>query len=128
LRREISALASITGPENRTWPAFNRKPLAQFKEFFMRKIMLVASIAAAALSLSACSESTEEAADAAVDGAAADTAANADAMGEAVEGAAVEAGAAVEEGADAVVAGGQAAGDAAEAEVQDESVAEANAD
>ena len=39
----------------------------------MRKIALVAAISAAALSLAACSESTEQNAEDAVDGAAADT-------------------------------------------------------
>lgn len=94
----------------------------------MRKIILAATIAAFALTVSACSESTEDAADAAVEGAADDTAANVDAAGEAVEGAAVDTGAAVETGADAVVAGAEAGAAAAEAEVQDETPAEAAAD
>lgn len=94
----------------------------------MRKIMLVASIAAAALAVSACSEGTEDAAEATVEGAADDTAANVDAAGEAVEGAAVDTGAAVATGADAVVAGAEAGAAAAEAEVQGGTPAEAAAD
>ena len=101
----------------------------------MRKIILAATVAAFALTVSACSESTEQAADAAVDGAAADASANADAMGaavegaatdagNAVEGAAADAGAAVDTGVDAVAAGSAAA----EAELQNEPVSTAAAD
>ena len=50
----------------------------------MRKIVLVAAIAAGALSLAACSESTEDAAGDAADSAMADAEANMEAAGEAV--------------------------------------------
>ena len=90
----------------------------------MRKIMLVASIAAAALAVSACSQGTEDAAEATVDGAVDDTAANVDAAGAAVEGAVDDAGAAVYEGADAVAVGAAAA----EGEIQEETPAAAAAD
>jgi PBP1b-binding outer membrane lipoprotein LpoB len=46
----------------------------------MRKIVLVAAIAAGALSLAACSQQTEEAAEDTADSAMADTEANVDAM------------------------------------------------
>jgi cytoskeletal protein RodZ len=46
----------------------------------MRKIVLVAAIAAGALSLAACSQQTEEAAEETADSAMADTEANVDAM------------------------------------------------
>ena len=49
----------------------------------MRKIVLVAAIAAGALSLAACSEQTEDAAGEAADSAMADTEANAEAAGDA---------------------------------------------
>lgn len=83
----------------------------------MRKIILAAAVAGAALSLTACSEKTGDAAETTVDSAAADTAANADAAGEAVEGAVDDAAAEVDGAAAAV-----------EADVQDESTAEAQAD
>ena len=53
----------------------------------MRKFVIAAAAAGAALTLSACSEGTEEAATDAVDGAVADMETNADDAGEAVEGA-----------------------------------------
>jgi hypothetical protein len=90
----------------------------------MRKIVLAAAIAGAALSLSACSESTEDAAGETVDNAMADAEANAEAAGEAVEGAAADVGAA----ADAAVEGADDAAAEAEAEVQDETTTEAAAD
>ena len=57
----------------------------------MRKIILAAAIAGSALTLSACSEGTEDAADATVDSAAADAEANMDAMAADVDAAAMEA-------------------------------------
>jgi len=63
-----------------------------FKELkHMRKIILVAAAAGAALTLAACSEKTEDAATETADSAMADTEANAEAAGDAVEGAATEA-------------------------------------
>ena len=62
----------------------------------MRKIVLVAAIAAGALSLAACSEGTEEAATDAADSAMADAEANMEAAGDVVDDAAAEAGAAVD--------------------------------
>ena len=58
----------------------------------MRKIILAAAAAGAALTLAACSEGTQDAAEETVEGAAADTEANADAMGAAVEDAAADTG------------------------------------
>ncbi|AKH43651.1 type IV secretory pathway VirB6-like protein [Altererythrobacter atlanticus] len=90
----------------------------------MRKIVLAAAVAGAALSLAACSEGTEEAAGDTVDSAMADTEANVEAMGDAAEGAMDEAG-------EAVDAAGEATdqmGDEIEADVQDETVEEAAAD
>ena len=82
----------------------------------MRKIVLVAAIAGAALSLAACSESTEDAAGDAADSAMADA--------EAVDDAAADVG----EAADATVQGAEDAAAEAEAEVQDETTTEAAAD
>jgi hypothetical protein len=99
------------------------KPL--FKEQrTMRKIILAAAAGAAALTLSACSEKTEDAAAETADSAMADTEANAEAAGEAVDAAADDAAAAA---GDAAAATTEAAA-AAEAEVQDETAAEAKAD
>ena len=84
----------------------------------------VFSITIAALSLAACSESTEDAAGEAADSAMADTEANVEATGDAVGDAAAEAG-------DAVDAAGEATDEAAtevEADVQDETETEAAAD
>ena len=67
----------------------------------MRKIVLVAAIAAGALSLAACSESTEDAAGEAADSAMADAEANTEAAADAVGDAAAEAGDAVDAAADA---------------------------
>ena len=58
----------------------------------MRKIILAAAIAGAALTLAACSEGTEDAADDTAEGAMADTEANAEAMGEAIDTAADDTG------------------------------------
>ena len=88
----------------------------------MRKIMLVAAIAG--LSLAACSEQTEDAVEATADSAAADTAANADAMGDAVDAAATDAAVAADATVDAV----DGAAAEVEAEVQDETTAEAAVD
>ncbi len=85
----------------------------------MRKIVLAAAIAGAALSLAACSESTGDAAEETVDNAMADAEANAEAAGEVVEGAAADAGEAVEDvadGAEGAVAPTDAATTAAPAE------------
>ena len=83
----------------------------------MRKIILAAAAAGAALTLAACSEGTQDAAEETVEGAAADTEANADAMGAAVEGATEEA-----------AAEADAAAAEVEADVQDETTTEAQAD
>ncbi|WP_232308173.1 hypothetical protein [Tsuneonella dongtanensis] len=99
------------------------KPL--FKEQrTMRKIILAAAAGAAALTLSACSEKTEDAAAETADAAMADAEANADAAGEAVDGAAD---ATAEAAGDAAAATTEAAA-AAEGEMQDETAAEAKAD
>jgi type IV secretory pathway VirB6-like protein len=97
---------------------------ALLKDNTMRKIVLVAAIAGAALSLAACSESTEDAAGEAADSAMADTEANVEAVGDAAGDAAAEAGAAVD------AAGDEAAeaGAEVEADAQDETEAEAAAD
>ena len=68
----------------------------------MRKIILAAAAAGAALTLSACSEGTEDAADATVEEGMADAEANVEAMGEAADGAMEEAGAAMDDAAAAV--------------------------
>jgi hypothetical protein len=86
----------------------------------MRKIVLAAAIAGAALSLAACSEGTEEATDAAM----ADAEANVEAAGEAVDEAAAEAGEAIDAAGEAV---DEAAADV-EADVQDQTEEEAAAD
>jgi len=62
----------------------------------MRKIILAAAIAASALSLAACSETTEENADDTAETMAADADANADNAGQAIEGAADESAANIE--------------------------------
>ena len=54
----------------------------------MRKFVLAAAVAGAALTLAACSEGTQETTEAAADSALADAEANVEAAGEAVEGAA----------------------------------------
>ncbi len=83
----------------------------------MRKIVLASAIAVSALGLAACSETTEENAENTVEGAAADTETNLDAIGDEVEEAGAETEAAVED-----------ATTEAEADMQDESEAEAAAD
>jgi len=90
----------------------------------MRKIILAAAVAGAALSLAACSENTENAAGEAVDSAMADTEANADALGEEVEQAADDLGNTVDE------AGNEVEGERveAEADLQNESTGEAAVD
>lgn len=88
----------------------------------MRKIILAA--AATVLSLSACSEGTEENADATMDSMAADTEANMDAMGAELDSAVDEAGATVEEAGEAT----DQMGDEMEADIQNESVEEASTD
>ena len=71
----------------RFWGICNHHSL--FKELkHMRKIVLVAAAAGAALSLAACSEKTEDAATETADSAMADTEANAEAATDTVEGAA----------------------------------------
>jgi hypothetical protein len=94
----------------------------------MRKIILAAAAGAAALTLSACSEKTEDAAATTADSAAADTAANADAMGEAVDNAADNTAAVAADAADTTAAAATDAAAAAEANVQGESTEEAKAD
>jgi hypothetical protein len=66
---------------------------------YMRKIILAAAIAGAALSISACSQKTADATSAAADSASADAAANADAAATAVSGAATDAASATSEAA-----------------------------
>ncbi|KHL24851.1 hypothetical protein PK98_13275 [Croceibacterium mercuriale] len=94
----------------------------------MRKIILAAAIAGSALSLAACSESTEDAAGAAVEGAANDVEANAEEVGQTVETGLNDAGAAVSGAVDSAGRATDEAGDRIEADVQDESVAEASRD
>ena len=93
----------------------------------MRKIALVAA-AIAALSVTACSEGTEDAAEVTADSAIADTETNLDTTGNAIEGTAMEAGAAVEGAADTTVDAADAAAANAEATLQDETVTEAAID
>jgi hypothetical protein len=101
----------------------------------MRKIILAAAFTAGALSLTACSEKTEQKTGEAMDSAAADAQVNADAAGENVDHAADAAGAAVNTAADNTAAAASTAGkaavdakNAAEADVQGESKAKAAAD
>ena len=94
----------------------------------MRKIVLAAAIAGAALSLSACSEGTEDATEAAAEGAMADAEANMDAAGETMENAAAETGAAVDGAMDETAAAADEAAAEAEASIENESEAEAQAD
>jgi len=90
----------------------------------MRKIILAAAVAGAALSLAACSEGTEDNAEATMDSMAADTEANMDATGAAVDDAAADVGAAADNAGEAT----DQMGDEIEADVQDETVGEAAAD
>src|SRR5690606_19030545 len=83
----------------------------------MRKIVLVAAIAGAALSLAACSQETQEAAEDTAEGAMADAETNAEAVGDAMSDAAGDAAAPAED-----------AANEAEAEVQGETETEAAAD
>jgi ABC-type oligopeptide transport system substrate-binding subunit len=118
----------------------SRRPWAAFLSadqglMHMRKIILAAAVAGAALSLAACSESTENAAGEAVDNAMADTEANLEAVGEEVDETATEAGAAVDEAGDDIgaatdEAGAEAeqAGNEIEADAQDETTQEAAVD
>ncbi|WP_198507630.1 hypothetical protein [Qipengyuania seohaensis] len=85
--------------------------------FFMRKIALFAAASAAALSLAACSEATEDAAADTADSAAADAEANMEAAGESMEAAGED-----------VAAEADAAAAEVEAEVEGETEAEAAAD
>jgi hypothetical protein len=103
-------------------------PKCSKEQRIMRKIILAAIAGAAALTLSACSEKTEDAAATTADSAAADTAANADAMGEAVDATATDAAATAS---DAAATASAAATDAAattEAAAQGESTDAAKAD
>ncbi|MEO6153572.1 MAG: hypothetical protein ABIT09_13365 [Croceibacterium sp.] len=90
----------------------------------MRKIIIAAAFAAGALSLAACSQKTENKTGEAMDSAAADASANADAVGENVDNAATAAGDAVNTAAVAATD----AKNAAEADLQGESKAKAAAD
>jgi hypothetical protein len=90
----------------------------------MRKILLAAAAGAAALTLSACSEKTEDAAAETADSAAADASANAEAAGETVDSAASDTATAAANASDAATD----AAAAAEADVQGESTTEAKAD
>ena len=90
----------------------------------MRKIVLVAAAAAGALTLAACSEGTEDAAEATVEEGMADAEANMEAAGDTMSEGAAE----VEAGADAMAADADAAAAEVEADVQDETTAEAQAD
>ena len=83
----------------------------------MKKIIFASMAAVAALGVSACSEKTEDNAAAAVEGAANDTAVNAEMTGDAIENAATDVGNATANGAAAV-----------EADVQDETMNEAKKD
>lgn len=82
----------------------------------MRKIALVAA-ATAALSLAACSETTEDSAELTADSAVADTEANLDAMGTELE-----------TETDEVLMDAEGAATAAEAELEGETMMEADAD
>ncbi|UVI39725.1 hypothetical protein [Qipengyuania spongiae] len=90
----------------------------------MRKIALIAAASAAALSLAACSESTQDAAESTAENAAADTEANLEAAGTELEQASDDIDAAAENAA----ADAEAATNEAEADMQDETVDEAAAD
>ncbi|QQN73042.1 hypothetical protein [Croceicoccus sp. YJ47] len=90
----------------------------------MRKIILAAAIAGSALTLTACSEGTEENAEMTADSMAADTEANMDAAGAEME----ELGTETEMMADDVATDVDQAAAEAEADMQDETVAEAQAD
>ena len=90
----------------------------------MRKIALFAAAAGAALSLAACSEKTEDATATAADSAVADTEANLEAAGDAVEAGAENVDAAAENAA----ADAEDAAATVEADAQDETKAEAKAD
>ena len=83
----------------------------------MKKFVIASLAGVAALGLAACSEKTEDNAAAAVEGAANDTAVNAEMTGDALENAATDVGNAAANGAAAV-----------EADVQDETEAEAKKD
>lgn len=90
--------------------------VSQFKGYQpMRKIVLAAAIAGAALSLAACSNKTEEATGEAMDSAMADASTNADAAGEAVSTAAADATEAAGNAVDAAEATAEDAADKAEA-------------
>ncbi|WBY16781.1 hypothetical protein PF049_01020 [Erythrobacteraceae bacterium WH01K] len=99
----------------------------QSKEINMRKIALVAA-ATAALSLAACSEGTQDAAEATAEGAMADTEANMDAMAEGTEDAMADAEAGAEEMAADAEAGAEEAAVEAEAAMEGETEEEAAAD
>jgi hypothetical protein len=85
------------------------------RNYTMRKIVLAAAIAGAALSLAACSNKTEDATGEAMDSAMADASANADAAGDAVSTAAADATAAASEAVDTAAATAETAADKAEA-------------
>lgn len=89
----------------------------------MRKIILAAAIATSALGLAACGETAKE-----TDDMGEAMAADAEANAEAVEATAEEAGAAMEATGEEVAADAEAAAANAEAEVQEETPAEAAAD
>ncbi|QNE05822.1 hypothetical protein [Croceicoccus marinus] len=90
----------------------------------MRKIILAAVAAGAALSLVACSEGTEENAEATMDSMAADADANMDAVEATAEDAAAEA----EMATDSAMEATDEAAAEVEADVQDETVTEAQVD
>ncbi|WP_187334468.1 hypothetical protein [Novosphingopyxis iocasae] len=101
----------------------------------MRKIIISGLIATAALGLSACSQETQDKTGEAMDSMGNDVEANADAAGNAVEAGVNEAGDqldqagnAVENSADHAAAETDQAAHEAEADVQNESTAEAKAD
>jgi hypothetical protein len=90
----------------------------------MRKFILAAAAAGAALSLAACSENTEDTTGAAIDSAMADAEANLEAVGDDVGQAADETGAAIDRAGDDV----DATATEAEADLQNESTREAAVD
>ena len=92
------------------------RPAIAFERNIMRKI-IIASMAAAAFSLGACSEKTQDAASETATSAADDAAAAGDAAAEAAAGAADATAAAADEAADATAAAAKDAGNAVEGTV-----------
>lgn len=95
---------------------YGRRPAIAFERNIMRKI-IIASMAAAAFSLAACSEKTQDAASETATSAADDAAAAGDVAADAAAGAADATAAAADEAADATAAAADKAGNAVEGTV-----------